>query len=107
MTVYPQEYTLNCVKKGYSPYIIELNNGHTSLINETGCTNTPSSCSGDREVLQGFSNTIRNSFTFSWDGMTISNESYSQSFTGDQHYQCIVRVLDQPPRIRNVTIQGK
>ena len=38
--------------------------------------------------------------------MTISNESYSQSFTGDQEYQCIVRVPDQTPRIRNVTIQG-
>ena len=107
MTVYPQEYTLHCIKTGFTPYIIELNLGSTSLIDETGCTNTPSSCSGDREVLQDFSNTIRNSFTFSWDGMTISNESYSQSFTGDQHYQCIVRVPDQTPRIRNVTIQGK
>ena len=107
MTVYPQEYTLHCVKTGFPTYIFELNFGNTSLINETGCTNTPSSCSGDRVLLQDFSNTIQNSFTFSWDGMTISNESYSQSFTGDQHYQCIVSVPDQTPRIRNVTIQGK
>ena len=107
MTVYPQEYTLHCVKTGFPTYIFELNFGSTSLINETGCTNTPSSCSGDRVLLQESSNIIRNSFTFSWDGMTISNESYSQSFTGDQHYQCIVRVPHQTPRIRNVTIQGK
>ena len=107
MTVYPQEYTLNCVKTGFTPYIFELNLGSTSLIDETGCTNTLSSCSGDRVLLQDFSNTIEHSFTFSWNGMTISNESYSQSFTGDQNYQCIVRVPNQPPRIRNVTIQGK
>ena len=107
MTVYPQEYTLNCVKTGFTPYIFEFNLDDASLIDETDCTNTLSSCSGDREVLQDFSNTIRNSFTFSWDGMTISNKSYSQSFTGDQDYQCIVRVPNQTPRIRNVTIQGK
>ena len=58
MTVYPQEYTLNCVKTGYSPYIFQLNLDGTLLIDETGCTNTPSSCSGDRVLLQGFSNTI-------------------------------------------------
>ena len=107
MTVYPQEYTLNCVKTGFPIYLFELNFGSTSLIDETGCANTLSSCSGDRVLLQDFSNTIRNSFTFSWDGMTISNESYSQSFTGDQHYQCIVSVPHHTPRIRNVTIQGK
>ena len=107
MTIYPQEYTLHCVKTGKNPYIFELNLDDTSLIDETGCTNTPSSCSGDRVLLQDFSNTIQNSFTFSWDGMTISNESYSQSFIGDQDYQCIVRVPDQTPRIRNMTIQGK
>ena len=106
MTVYPQEYTLNCIKTGNNHYNFQLNLESTLLINETVCTNAPSSCSGDRVLLQGFSNTIRNSFTFSWDGKTISNESYSQSFTGDQHYQCIVRVPDQTPRIRNVTIQG-
>ena len=107
MTVYPQKYTLHCVKTGFDSYIFELNLGNTVLINEIGCTSDLSSCSGDRVLLQDVSNTIRNSFNFSWDGMTISNESYSQSFTGDQHYQCIVRVPDQTPRIRNVTIQGK
>ena len=106
MTVYPQEYTLKCVRTGHIPYLFQLNLGNTVLINETGCTRDISKCSGDR-LLQVFSNTIEHSFTFSWNGMTISNESYSQSFTEDQHYQCIVRLSDQPPRIRNVTIQGK
>ena len=105
MTVYPQEYTLHCVKTGHVPYLFQLNLDNTVLINETGCTRDIPSCSGDKR-LQGF-NTTEHSFTFSWDGMKISNESYSQSFTGDQHYQCIVRVPDQTPRIRNVTIQGK
>ena len=106
MTVYPQEYTLNCVRTGHVSYFFQLNLGNTVLIYETECTNTLSSCSGDK-LLQGVSNAIEHSFNFSWDGMTISNESYSQSFTGDQHYQCIVRLSDQPPRMRNVTIQGK
>ena len=108
MTVYPQEYKLNCTKIGFHQYVISMSIGSTALTNYPGsyCNDDSNTCSGI--VLDGDTNTLRYTITITWDGMTVSSGSISQSTTGDQMYQC--RVADYPGgaanRIRNVTIKG-
>ena len=110
MTVYPQEYKLNCVKIGFVRYGISVNIGSTALASYTNCDDRYNidNCPGTELVSS--SNTIRYTVTITWDGMTASSGSIicSQSTTGDQMYQC--RVADHPGanaiRIRNVTIKG-
>ena len=106
MTVYPQEYKLNCTKIGFYLYGISISIGSTALANYTNCDdrNSNSPCPGT--VLVSSTNTVRYTVTITWDGMTVSSGSVSQSTTGDQMYQCVLEVADQPTRIRNITIKG-
>ena len=106
MTVYPQEYKLNCTKIGHHRYDISMNIGNTALVTHTNCNNDNDNCGGTK--LVDSSNTVRYTASITWDGMTVSSGSISQSTTGDQMYQC--RVADHPGasaiRLRNVTIKG-
>uniref|UniRef100_A0A1X7SN89 Fibronectin type-III domain-containing protein n=1 Tax=Amphimedon queenslandica TaxID=400682 RepID=A0A1X7SN89_AMPQE len=105
MTVYPQEYKLNCLKIGIHLYGISMSIDSTALTNYTGCNdnNSNSPCPGT--VLVSSTNTVRYTVTITWDGMTVSSGLISQSTTGDQMYQCL---LDNPSgndRIRFLTIK--
>ena len=104
MTVYPQEYKLNCVKIGFPAYDIRVNIGNTALASYTNCHDKINPCSGVK--LVDSTNTIRYTVNITWDGATVSSESISQSTAGNQMYQCIVEVTDQNDRTRNVTIKG-
>ena len=102
MTVYPQEYTLHCVKTGRNPYNFEMRLGGSTV---TYTTNCPCSCSGT--LLQDCSNTYDHTVTISWDGQTItSGSSFSQSNTGDQTFQCNMWVNNQPRRLYHKIING-
>ena len=105
MTVYPQEYKLNCVKIGHNTYSISMSIGSTALASYTNCHDPSGNCPGT--VLVSSTNTIRYTVTITWDGMTVSSGSISQSTTGDQMYQC---VLDNQSggadRTRTLTIKG-
>uniref|UniRef100_A0A1X7VP42 Fibronectin type-III domain-containing protein n=1 Tax=Amphimedon queenslandica TaxID=400682 RepID=A0A1X7VP42_AMPQE len=105
MTVYPQEYKLNCIKIGYYRYDgISMSIGSTALASYTNCDDRNNdNCPGT--VLVSSTNTIRYTVNITWDGMTVSSGSISQSTTGDQMYQCVVQVTDQPTRTRNITIK--
>ena len=108
MTVYPQEYKLNCIKIGYNVYVysISMSIDNTTLVNYTGCNDTSSNSHCPGTVLVSSTNTIRYTVNITWDGMTVSSGSISQSTTGDQLYQC---VLDNPSgadRTRTLTIKG-
>ena len=106
MTVYPQEYKLNCIKIGHHEYDISMSIGSTALADYTGCYDPNGNCPGT--VLVSSTNTIRYTINITWDGMIVSSGSKSQSTTGDQLYQC--RVADHPGgnanRIRYVTVKG-
>ena len=106
MTVYPQEYKLNCTKIGHPGYGISMSIGTTALASYTSCddNNNNDPCPGTE--LVDSSNTVRYTVDITWDGMTVSSGSISQSTTGDQVYQCVVQVPDQPTRIRNITLKG-
>uniref|UniRef100_A0A1X7T0Q8 Fibronectin type-III domain-containing protein n=1 Tax=Amphimedon queenslandica TaxID=400682 RepID=A0A1X7T0Q8_AMPQE len=104
MTVYPQEYKLNCTKIGFYLYGISMSIGSTALARYTSCDDRYSTCPGT-VLVSSVNNTVRYSVDITWDGMTVSNGSISQSTTGDQMYQCVVQVTDQPTKIRNVTIK--
>ena len=105
MTVYPQEYKLNCIKIGHPSYGISMSIGSTALASYTGCYDPIGNCPGT--VLVSSTNTIRYTVNITWDGMTVSSGSISQSTTGDQMYRCI---LDNhsagDDRTRNLTIKG-
>ena len=108
MTIYPQEYKLNCTKIGFHQYAISMSIGSTALTNYPGsyCDDVGNTCSGI--VLVSSTNTIKYTIDITWDGMTVSSGSNSRSATGDQMYQC--RVADYPGsnanRIRTLTIKG-
>ena len=108
MTVYPQEYKLNCTKIGHHGYSISMSIGNTALANYTNCNDNSNTNPCPGTELVDSTNTVRYTVTITWDGMTLSNGSISQSNTGDQMYQC--RVADYPEsnaiRIRNVIIKG-
>uniref|UniRef100_A0A1X7TQH4 Ig-like domain-containing protein n=1 Tax=Amphimedon queenslandica TaxID=400682 RepID=A0A1X7TQH4_AMPQE len=91
MTVYPQEYKLNCIKIGHYEYGINMSIGSTALASYTNCDDVNNPCPGT--VLVSDMNTVIYTVNITWDGMTVSSGSISQSTTGDQMYQC---VLDNP-----------
>ena len=107
MTLYPQEYKLNCTKIGHYGYGISMSFGSTALASYTNCDDryNTDNCFGTELVSS--SNTVRYTVDITWDGMTVSSGSISQSTTGDQMYQC---VLDNPSggadRTRTLTIKG-
>ena len=106
MTVYPQEYKLNCTKIGYRVYDMSMSIGNTTLVSYTWCHDASNSCSGT--VLVSSTNTVRYTFNITWDGMTVSSGSNSQSTTGDQMYQFnLVDNYHAHNRIRTLTIKGK
>ena len=108
MTVYPQEYKLDCAKIGFRQYVISMSIGDTTLTNYPGsfCNDIGNTCSGTE--LDSSTYTVRYTVNITWDGMTVSSGSISQSTPGDQIYQC--RVVDYPVgnanRIRTLTIKG-
>ena len=85
MTIYPQEYKLNCIKVGHWEYGINMSIGNTALASYTNCNDDISPCPGT--VLVSNTNTIRYTVTITWDGRTVSSGSISQLTTGDQMYQ--------------------
>ena len=81
MTVYPQEYKLNCTKIGHIGYGISMSISSTALASYTNCDDRNSNCPGT--VLVSSTNTIRYTVTIIWDGMTVSSGSISHSTIGD------------------------
>uniref|UniRef100_A0A1X7TRN0 Fibronectin type-III domain-containing protein n=2 Tax=Amphimedon queenslandica TaxID=400682 RepID=A0A1X7TRN0_AMPQE len=105
MTVYPQEYKLDCTKIGFEfSYDIRIGIDNTALASYTGCIDDSDTCPGT--VIDSSIYKIRYTVSITWDGMTVSSGSVSQSTTGDQMYQCVVAVTNQPTRIRNMTIKA-
>ena len=106
MAVYPQEYKLNCTKIGHHEYDISMSIGSTELASYTNCNDDSNNPCPGTELVDS-TNTVRYTVTITWDGMTVSSGSISQSTTGDQIYQC---VLDNPSggddRTRTLTIKG-
>ena len=106
MTVYPQKYQLNCIKIGFPHYVISMSIGNTPMVHSS-CSDASSCylpCPGT--VLASRMYKTRYTVNITWDGMTVSSGSISQSTTGDHMYQCIVAVNDQPTRRHNVTVKG-
>ena len=107
MTVYPQEYKLSCTKIGHNAYGISISIGSTALATYSNCDDNSNTNPCPGTELVSSTNTIRYTVDITWDGMTVSSGSISESTTGDQMYQC---VLDNPSggddRTRTLTIKG-
>ena len=106
MTVYPQEYKLNCIKIGHNTYSIIMSIDSTALASYTNCNDNSNinPCPGTELVSS--TNTIRYTATITWDGMTVSSGSISQSTTGDQMYQCVLDNQSGADRTRTLPIKG-
>ena len=59
MTVYPQEYKLNCTKIGHFGYGISMSIGSTALANYTGCIDESSNSLCPGTELVSSTNTVR------------------------------------------------
>ena len=108
MTVYPQEYKLNCIKIGHNEYDISMSIGNTALASYTNCHDNSNTnpCTAGTELVDS-TNTIRYTVDITWDGMTVSSGSISQSTTGDQMYQCLLdNQSGGDDRTRTLTIKG-
>ena len=107
MTVYPQEYKLNCIKIGFHQYGISMSIDSTALASYTRCNDQCSNSPCPGTELDSSTNKLRHTVNITWDGMIVSSESINQSTTGDQMYQC---VLDNPSdgdnRTHTLTIKG-
>ena len=105
MTVYPQEYKLNCTKIGHPNYGISMSIGSAALASYTGCYDPSNPCPGT--VLVSSTYTVRYTIDITWNGMNVSSGSISQSITGDQMYQCVLDNLSGgDDRTRTLTIKG-
>uniref|UniRef100_A0A1X7SNB6 Fibronectin type-III domain-containing protein n=1 Tax=Amphimedon queenslandica TaxID=400682 RepID=A0A1X7SNB6_AMPQE len=108
MTVYPQEYKLNCTKIGHHVYDFNMSIDKTVLESGTECNDDYTNCPGT--VLIDSTNTKRYTVNITWDGMTVhgmamNKGSSSQSTTGDQMYQCIVDNQSGADRTRTLIIK--
>ena len=109
MTVYPQEYILNCIKIGYWKYGISMSIGSTALANYTDCDDYDVSLCRPGTALVNTLDTFITRYTIdiTWNGMTVSSGSISQLTTGDQMYQCFLdNVSGGDDRTRTLTIKG-
>ena len=106
MTVYPQEYKLNCVKIGHFGYDISMSFGNTALASYTYCHDNSNTNPCPGTELVDSTNTVRYTVDITWDGMTVSSGSISQSTNGDQMYQCVLDNQSGADRTRTLTIKG-
>ena len=97
---------MNCVKIGHHQYGISMSIGNTALTNYTNCDDRVSNYPCFGTVLVSSTNTVRYTVNITWDGMTVSSGSISQSTTGDQMYQCVLDNLSGANRTRILTIKG-
>lgn len=105
MTVFPQEFTLHCIKTGYADdYSFYMSVDSRPLNSATGC-NARSPCIGSH-LLHSSNHTYDHTVIVMWDAVTVSSGQVSQSITGDQHYQCRLEVGGQPNRIHDLTVKG-
>ena len=106
MTVYPQEYKLNCIKIGHNRYGISMSIGSTALATYSNCNDNSNTNPCPGTELVDSTNTVRYTVNVTWDGMTVSSGSINQSTTGDQMYQCLLDNQRGADRTRTLTIKG-
>ena len=83
-----------------------MNIGNTALASYTYCDDLYSNSPCTGTVIDRNMYIIKYTVNITWDGITVSSRSISQSTTGDQLYQCVVEVTDQPTRTHNTYIKG-
>ena len=115
MTVYPQEFKLDCIKIGFpGPYDIRMNLSNTVLLSYTRCRyGFNDDCPGIAIEDDYHPYSKRYTVNITWDGMAIGSGSISQSSNGDQVYACEVAVtegsssrFDLVNRAHTLTIKG-
>ena len=105
MTVFPQQYKLNCSKMGHFAYDgLTMKIASTLLDENNNCNDNNQNC-GD--VLDSTFYRTRFSVNVTWDGMTVSSSLNSRSTTGDQTYECFLNAqANQYDKTRTLTIKG-
>ena len=80
---------------------------NTALASFTNCEDGANNNNCLGTVLVSSTHIIRYTVTITWDGMTASSGSGSQSTIGDQMYQCILNSLSGgDDRTRTLAIKG-
>ena len=106
MTVFPQQFTLNCVKIGteHFNYSLYLYNETLEIASAVNCGNIMTTCTtGKRTLLKNMNNNAYlHSVIFTWDTVAVSNSSLSN---GDHEYQCEI-IIGEISSLQTVTVKG-
>ena len=112
MTVFPQQFTLNCVKIGtehfnYSLYLY-LYNETLEITSDVNCGNMMTTCTSGNRTLQDMNDyAYLHSVNLTWDTVAVSNStgSFNKLSNGDHEYQCEINI-GEISSLQTVTVKG-
>ena len=113
MTVFPQQFTLNCVKIGtehfsYSLYLYMHNGTLLEITSVVNCSNMMTNCTvGSRASLEDINNyAYLHSISLTWDTVAVSSNSFNKSSNGsDLVYQCKI-IIGEISSLQTVRVKG-
>ena len=108
MTVFPQQFTLNCVKIGTEHFTYSLYFKYETIIiaNAINCYERTNCTIGNRTTLQDMNNSAYlHSVSFIWDTVAVSTSSFNKLSTDDHDYQCEI-IFGVRSNLKTVTIKG-
>ena len=105
MTVFPQQFTLNCVKIGteHFTYSLYLYNETLEITSAVNCGSMMTTCTTGKRTLQDMNDyAYLHSVNLTWDTVAVSSSSLSN---GDHEYQCEI-IIGEISSLQTVTIKG-
>uniref|UniRef100_A0A1X7STW0 Uncharacterized protein n=1 Tax=Amphimedon queenslandica TaxID=400682 RepID=A0A1X7STW0_AMPQE len=110
MTVFPQQFTLNCVKIGTEifNYNLYIKHGLVNITSAVSCSSMMTNCNvGNRASLEDINNhAYLHSVSLTWDTVAVSNSSssFKQSLIGNHEYQCEI-IIGEISSIQTVRVK--
>ena len=108
MTVFPQQFTLNCVKIGteHFNYSLYLYNETLEITSAVNCGNMMTTCTTGKRTLQDMNDyAYLHSVNLTWDTVAVSSSSFNILSNGDHEYQCEI-IIGEISSLQTVTVKG-
>ena len=107
MTVFPQQFTLNCVKIGTENfnYSLYFKHGTTVIANAIDCYEGTNCTIGHRTLQDVNDNAFVHSVSLTWDTAAVSSSSFNKLFNGDHEYQCEI-IFGINSNLQTVKVKG-
>ena len=107
MTVFPQQFTLNCVKIGTEHFNYSLYFKYKTIIiaNAINCYERTNCTAGNRTLQDMNNNAYLHSVNLTWDTVAVSSSSFNILSNGDHEYQCEI-IIGKISILQTVTVKG-